>query len=69
MKIKIFSDMVCPYCYVGKLRLDQALERLKLTDVEAEKILNSNQYLDEVDADIREAQKYGIQSIHTVGCA
>lgn len=36
MKIKIFSDMVCPNCYVGKLRPDQALERLKLTDVEVE---------------------------------
>lgn len=36
MKIKLFSDMVCPYCYVGKLRLDQAIERLGLTDVEVE---------------------------------
>ena len=36
MKIKVFSDMVCPYCYVGKLRLDQAIERLGLTDVEVE---------------------------------
>ena len=36
MKIKVFSDMVCLYCYVGKLRLDQAIERLGLTDVEVE---------------------------------
>lgn len=36
MKIKIFLDMVCPYCYVGKLRLDQAIERLGLNDVEVE---------------------------------
>lgn len=28
--------MVCPYCYVGKLRLDQAIERLELIDVEVE---------------------------------
>lgn len=28
--------MVCPYCYVGKLRLDQAIERLELTDAEVE---------------------------------
>ena len=34
MKIKLFSDMVCPYCYVGKLRLDQAIEKLGLTDVD-----------------------------------
>ena len=30
---------------------------------EAEKILNSDQYLEEVDADIREARMYGIQSV------
>ena len=36
MKIKLFSDMVCPYCYVGKLRLDQAIEKLGLTDAEVE---------------------------------
>lgn len=36
MKIKLFSDMVCPYCYVGKLRLDQAIEKLGLTDTEVE---------------------------------
>lgn len=63
MKIKVFSDMVCPYCYVGKLRLDQAIERLGLNVQEAEKVLNSNQYLEEVDADIREARMYGIQSV------
>ena len=30
---------------------------------EAEKVLNSDRYLEEVDADIRKAQMYGIQSI------
>lgn len=36
MKVKIFSDMVCPFCYVGKLRLDEAIRRSGLTDVEVE---------------------------------
>ncbi|WP_407564320.1 DsbA family protein [Streptomyces sp. 184] len=28
MKIEVFSDMVCPWCYIGKRRLRSALERL-----------------------------------------
>ena len=27
MKIEIWSDFVCPFCYIGKRRLEQALER------------------------------------------
>ena len=54
--------MVCPYCYVGKLRLDQAIEKLGLDVQEAENVLNSDQYLKEVDDDIREAQMYGVHS-------
>jgi predicted DsbA family dithiol-disulfide isomerase len=26
MKIRIFSDLACPWCYLGKRRLDQALD-------------------------------------------
>ena len=26
MEIEIYSDVVCPWCYVGKTRLDTALE-------------------------------------------
>ncbi len=28
MKIEIYSDIVCPWCYVGKRRLDWALATL-----------------------------------------
>ncbi|WP_026293796.1 DsbA family oxidoreductase [Saccharibacillus kuerlensis] len=27
MKIEVWSDFVCPFCYIGKRRLEQALER------------------------------------------
>lgn len=27
MKIEIWSDMVCPFCYIGKKKLDQALDQ------------------------------------------
>ncbi|MFC4403468.1 DsbA family oxidoreductase [Gracilibacillus xinjiangensis] len=27
MKIEIWSDFVCPFCYIGKRRLEQAIER------------------------------------------
>lgn len=28
MKIEIFSDFACPFCYIGKKRLEQAIEQL-----------------------------------------
>lgn len=28
MKLEIYSDIVCPWCYLGKVRLDKALETL-----------------------------------------
>ncbi|MBP2005356.1 DsbA family oxidoreductase [Halobacillus andaensis] len=35
MKIEIWSDYVCPFCYIGKRRLEQALENLSLnTEIE-----------------------------------
>jgi predicted DsbA family dithiol-disulfide isomerase len=27
MKIEIWSDMMCPFCYIGKRRLEKALDR------------------------------------------
>jgi predicted DsbA family dithiol-disulfide isomerase len=30
--VEVFSDVVCPWCYVGKRRLEQALERVKGVD-------------------------------------
>lgn len=32
MKIKYWSDIACPYCYLGKARLNKALKALKITD-------------------------------------
>jgi len=47
-------------------RNEDLLEMVKTVGLdvqEAEAVLNSDQYLDEVDADIREAQMYRIQSV------
>ena len=30
MKITYWSDYACPYCYIGEVRLDKAIKRLKL---------------------------------------
>ena len=27
MEIEIYADVVCPWCWIGKRRLEQALER------------------------------------------
>ena len=27
MKIEIFSDFACPFCYIGKKRLEQAIKQ------------------------------------------
>jgi predicted DsbA family dithiol-disulfide isomerase len=32
MKIEVWSDYNCPFCYIGKVHLDKALAELKLTD-------------------------------------
>jgi predicted DsbA family dithiol-disulfide isomerase len=34
MRIDVFSDVVCPWCFVGKRRLEQALGQAKLPDAE-----------------------------------
>ena len=34
MKIEIWSDVVCPFCYIGKRHLEKALEKLPDLDVE-----------------------------------
>ena len=34
MRIDVFSDVVCPWCFIGKRRLDTALAESGLTDVE-----------------------------------
>ena len=32
MKIEIWSDFVCPFCYIGKRRLETALEKFEHKD-------------------------------------
>jgi len=32
MKVEIWSDVVCPWCYIGKRRFEQALARFEHTD-------------------------------------
>lgn len=34
MKIEIWSDFVCPFCYIGKANLLQALHELNINDAE-----------------------------------
>jgi predicted DsbA family dithiol-disulfide isomerase len=34
MRIDIFSDVICPWCFIGKRRLERALELQPQTDVE-----------------------------------
>jgi len=34
MKIEIWSDVVCPFCYIGKRHLEKALEQLPEIDAE-----------------------------------
>lgn len=33
MKIELFSDFACPFCYIAKTRLQQAIQQLNLEDV------------------------------------
>lgn len=30
MKIEIWSDFACPYCYIGEKKLENALEEVEL---------------------------------------
>lgn len=34
MKIEVWSDYVCPFCYIGKRHLEEAIEQAGLQDVE-----------------------------------
>jgi predicted DsbA family dithiol-disulfide isomerase len=34
MQVDIYSDNICPWCYIGKKNLDRALANLQLEDVE-----------------------------------
>lgn len=32
MKVEIWSDIICPFCYIGKKHLEKALEQLSFKD-------------------------------------
>lgn len=34
MKIEVWGDFVCPFCYVGTVRLNKVLDKMKLDNVE-----------------------------------
>jgi predicted DsbA family dithiol-disulfide isomerase len=62
IQIDIWSDIVCPFCYVGKKKLEKAIEKLQITDkiiiqwhsfelapdFPKNKVIPSTQYLTEV---------------------
>ena len=65
MKIEVWSDFVCPFCYIGKRRLESALDQFEYKD-EVELIFrsfeldpNSKKKFDENIYEII-AKKYGI---------
>lgn len=64
MKIEVWSDYVCPFCYIGKRKLEQALEKTGFSN-EAEIIFKSYE-LDPNSPEVSEettvsalARKYG----------
>lgn len=34
MKVEIWSDIVCPFCYIGKRKFEQALEQFEYEDID-----------------------------------
>jgi predicted DsbA family dithiol-disulfide isomerase len=65
MKVEVWSDVVCPWCYLGKRRLERALERFEHRD-EAEVVWRSFELdptaprVREEDNTTRMAAKYGM---------
>lgn len=68
MKVEIWSDYVCPFCYIGERKLEQALEQLGMKD-DVEIIFNAFELdpnaVQTYDADINKlmAKKYGMSLI------
>ncbi|WP_329566453.1 DsbA family oxidoreductase [Kitasatospora sp. NBC_01266] len=66
MKVEIYSDIACPWCYIGKRRFDQALERFEGKD-EVEVIYRPYQLVPDAPATASPhrawlAERYGPQS-------
>jgi predicted DsbA family dithiol-disulfide isomerase len=65
MRIEVWSDVVCPWCYVGKRRLEDALERFEHSaDIDvvwrAFELDPSAPRLDDTEPVERLARKYGV---------
>lgn len=48
MKIEVFSDFACPFCYIGKKRLEQAIQELSMEN-EVELVFKAYQLNPEAD--------------------
>jgi len=62
MKVEIWSDVMCPFCYIGKRRFEQALEKFENKDkvevewksfqlnpeLKTDPTVNINQYLADI---------------------
>src|SRR5699024_376432 len=58
MKIEVWSDFVCPFCYIGKRRLEQAIENFDHKD---KIVINYKSY--ELDPDAEETTN---ESMHEI---
>ncbi|GAA1069931.1 DsbA family oxidoreductase [Kitasatospora nipponensis] len=67
MKVEIYSDIACPWCYIGKRRFDQALDRFAGRD-DVEVVFRPYQLVPDAPATASPhrawlAERYGPQSV------
>ncbi|GAA4860287.1 DsbA family oxidoreductase [Kitasatospora terrestris] len=67
MKVEIYSDIACPWCYIGKRRFEQALERFEGKDG-VEVVFRPYQLVPDASEEPRNhrewlAERYGPQSV------
>jgi predicted DsbA family dithiol-disulfide isomerase len=58
MNIEIFSDLVCPWCFIGKRRLDQALARESLACAELNVVWRAYQLYPGIPVEGMSRQKF-----------
>nr|MBI1231566.1 thioredoxin domain-containing protein [Cytophagales bacterium] len=77
MEIQIWSDVMCPFCYIGKRRLEGALQQLNLSeevtvtwksfllnpDIKSDPTLNSLEYLAETKGWTKEQTEEIVQNV------
>ena len=62
LKIRVYSDVVCPWCYLGKRRLEKAIETVGIKNIEVEYLpfeLNPGQPVEGADRKKHLHAKYG----------